>query len=101
MRRDQNPLPSTPAMRIRSPEIIKCNQSVRYTIQVEQADESRTLWYEVDATYEDLISPRTDAALVALLIPAMLSGNDMQLGGMICSPKTDPGVMLVRCSNQT
>ena len=70
-------------MHIHRPKIVKHGQTARYTVQVDHEDRARTLWYEVDAVHGDLISARADAALVALLIPAMIGGCDIHMEGTV------------------
>ena len=41
------------------------------------------LWYRVPADYESMVSPRADAALVALLIPAMVAGGALHVQGPV------------------
>jgi hypothetical protein len=46
-------------------------------------DRDPSLWYRVPAEYEKMLSPRTDAALVALLIPAMVAGGELHVEGPV------------------
>lgn len=45
--------------------------------------EARTLWYSLAEEYADMVSDSSDAALVALLLPAMQEGQDIYLEGSI------------------
>ncbi|WP_414552124.1 hypothetical protein [Anabaena sp. CCY 0017] len=70
-------------MKIGNPEVIKEDKSLLYRVDVSFSEGDQTLWYSLDADYADLVSERSDAALVALLIPAMASGEDIHLSGTI------------------
>jgi len=73
-------------MHIGAPTIREKNGAVEYSATVSRDDGASTLWYRVDAQYADFISDRADAFLVALLMPAMLRGEDIHIDGTI-SPK--------------
>lgn len=70
-------------MRIRPPERIQRGDKVEYRVEVQAPGYPETLWYRVDEEYGNLVSSRTDAALVALLIPAMKAGEKVQVAGTI------------------
>jgi len=46
-------------------------------------DSDSSLSYRVPAEYEEMVSPRADAALVALLIPAMVAGGELHVEGPV------------------
>jgi hypothetical protein len=68
---------------IRSPHKKRTENSIRIHFPVEFGEMQRTLWYEVDEKYVDLVSERLDAAVVALLIPAMSYGGTLFLDGNV------------------
>jgi hypothetical protein len=70
-------------MKIGAPELVQENGNLRYQVPVDGSEGSETLWYSLSAEYADLVSQRSDAALVALLIPAMARGEDIHLAGPI------------------
>lgn len=70
-------------MRIDAPKIILRNNELVYTVQVHFANNLEVLWYSVDAKYADIVSNRSDAALLGLLIPAMAKAEDIYIDGEI------------------
>lgn len=70
-------------MRVDDPKVIRKGEKVKYQVQVEFSAGETSLWYRLDEKYADLVSDRSDAALVALLIPAMSCGEDIHLAGTI------------------
>jgi hypothetical protein len=68
-------------MKISKPEIVRENKQAIYRVQVEFAGDTKALWYSVDESFESLLSSLCDAPLVALLIPAMVSGEDIYVDG--------------------
>ncbi len=65
------------------PEINSENGEIRYCVNVRSSDCPETLWYSLSEEYGDLISERSDAPLVALLIPAMARGEDIYIEGTV------------------
>ena len=71
-------------MEISKPKILRENGQVFYQVQVTPVEgQAGTLWYSVDESFEELIAGESDAALVALLIPAMAKGEDLYFGGSV------------------
>lgn len=70
-------------MIISKPELIPQNGDLRFCVRVHFSGESKTLWYRLSEEYTDMVSDRSDAPLVALLIPAMLRGEDIHIEGTI------------------
>ena len=68
---------------IDKPQIIHHNGQVQYSVHVSFSNSSEILWYSLSEEYADLISERSDAPLVALLIPAMALGEDIYIQGTI------------------
>jgi len=56
-----------------------------YSVNVISSEGSKKLWYSLNEEYANLLSDRSDAALVALLIPAMALGEDIHIKGVISS----------------
>jgi len=71
------------SMIINKPELTHRNGYIQYCVQVRFLGERKALWYRLSEEYADLVSDRSDAPLVALLIPAMLRGEDIHLEGTI------------------
>lgn len=70
-------------MRIGKPQIITEKHRSIYRVAVESTAGKEALWYSLHDSYRHLVSDRSDAALVALLIPAMSSGEDIHVDGVI------------------
>ena len=70
-------------MIISKPELIHQNGSIQYCVHVQFSSEKKTLWFRLSEEYTDLVSDRSDASLVALLIPAMVRGEEIHLEGTI------------------
>ena len=52
-------------------------------MSVESVKGNATLWYSLHESFSDLVSNSCDAPLVALLIPAMATGEDIHIDGKI------------------
>ncbi|WP_340107006.1 hypothetical protein [Rhodohalobacter sp. 8-1] len=59
------------------------NGKIRYTVNVDSENGVSSLWYEVDEPFGGFMSEQSDAALVALLIPAMNTGEDIHFKGTV------------------
>jgi len=70
-------------MKISKPELILQNDKLFYRVNVHFCEKNETLWFSLNKEYADLVSDRSDAPLVALLIPAMLHGEDIIIEGTI------------------
>ena len=70
-------------MKISKPELAEQGDDVLYRVHVSCSEGSETLWYSLSKDYADLVSDRSEAPLVALLIPAMTRGEDIHLAGTI------------------
>ena len=70
-------------MRISKPEITQENGNSIYQVGVDSALGIKTLWYSLHNSFSDLLTHSSDAPLVALLIPAMLMGEDIHIDGTI------------------
>jgi len=68
-------------MKIGAPKLSSVNGRVKYSCRVTFGGEERQLWYSVDQQYGDMISSRADAAVVTMLQPAMLAGEDIHVEG--------------------
>ena len=70
-------------MKISKPHIVQENKQIIYQVDVESIKGNETLWYSLHDSFGDLLSNSCDAAFAALLIPAMASGEDIHINGMI------------------
>ncbi len=81
-------------MHIGVPHVKRLGSDVEYSVRYSLGDRTRSiggeqapgddessLWYRIPAQYEEMVSPRADAALVALLIPAMVAGGELHVEG--------------------
>ena len=70
-------------MRISKPKITSENNKRMYQVEVESTEGKETLWYSVEDKFGELLTEASDAPVVALLIPAMLKGEDIHIEGII------------------
>lgn len=70
-------------MTIYPPALTQENDSIKVSFKVTQGDSDRTLWYSLPKEHEGMISHSCDAALIALLVPAMEEGVDIHVEGEI------------------
>lgn len=70
-------------MHIKKPAVQLDGDEASYRVEVESMGEESELWFSLDGQYADLISERSDAALLALLIPAMARGEDVTVEGKV------------------
>jgi hypothetical protein len=70
-------------MKISRPEILQENNDTVYRVRVETSKGTTTLWYTMGKQFGDLVTDFCDSPLVALLIPAMATGEDIQVAGTI------------------
>ncbi len=70
-------------MKIGKPQFRQENNKIFYQVVVESTEGAQVLWYSLDEAFSHLISEACDAALVALLIPAMAIGEDIYVKGLI------------------
>lgn len=70
-------------MRIGKPQIFEEKRQAVYCVNVDSHCGNQTLWYAIQAEHVSLLSSLSDAPLVALLIPAMMRGEDIHLEGAI------------------
>lgn len=70
-------------MRISPPNRTYDDGEVSYRVDVQSQHMPDALWYSIDEQYEDLISSRSDAPLVALLIRAMEEDEDIYVAGTV------------------
>lgn len=70
-------------MKIGRPELLRASGEAEYRAAVEWSGGAGLLWYRLPAEYGDLLSDRSDAPLVALLIPAMHAGEDIEVEGPV------------------
>lgn len=67
------------------PRITEVGTRVRWSVSVTGtvAPGVNTLWFDLPSQWAALLSDRSDAALVALLLPAMRTGRDLHVGGVV------------------
>ena len=77
-------------MYIGVPQVRRLGSDVEYSVRYSLGEGERalgvndpSLWYRVPAEYEEMVSSRVDAALVALLIPAMVVGGRLRVQGPV------------------
>jgi hypothetical protein len=70
-------------MIVSKPELISQGGYLQYQVHVHFSGKPKTLWYSIREEFADLVSDRSDAPLLALLIPAMSLGEDIHIEGII------------------
>jgi hypothetical protein len=65
------------------PEITLKQDSAIYSADVRIRDEEKKLWFSVPSEFGHLVSGLADAAIVALLIPAMKNGEPVHIEGAV------------------
>ena len=70
-------------MRISAPAIISNRGQTTYRVEVSFCDTRKILWFTLSSKFESLLTHLLDGPLLALLIPAMAAGEDIQLDGSV------------------
>ena len=70
-------------MRITKPQIVHSGDLATYTVSVETRTGANILWYQLDRAHGHLLADTTDAAVIALLLPAMAAGEDLRIDGIV------------------
>lgn len=70
-------------MKVSTPRLKSCGNCSRYECKVAWSGGTWTLWYEVEKSFQDYLSPLADAALLAFLVPAMCLGEDIEIEGQV------------------
>lgn len=70
-------------MIISKPELTRSNGLARYSARINHALGDKTLDYSIQEEFSELMSDRADAALLALLIPAMSRGESIRVEGAV------------------
>jgi hypothetical protein len=71
-------------MIINYPKLEKVNRNIRINFSIEAAEKfSDVLWYEISDEYRSFISESCDAALIALLMPAMYENENIHINGTV------------------
>lgn len=65
-------------MFISRPEFSESDNVTTVSVKVSSGDHDRHLWFSVDSRFSSLISPASDAFLIALFIPAMAEGETIE-----------------------
>lgn len=70
-------------MIISKPELFFKSGCLHYQVPIYYSGKTEILWFSLKEKYADLVSYRSDAPLVALLIPAMAQGEDIRIEGTV------------------
>lgn len=70
-------------MIIKDRTVTKANDLTKISFTIEADDLPSELWFSLPSEFDDLISESYDAALLALLLPAMKRGQDIHVEGTI------------------
>lgn len=70
-------------MDIGTPLLLARDGHLEYRTHVAWANGSLALWYRVEERFAEFLTTSSDAALLALLIPAMAAGEDIHLAGAV------------------
>ena len=70
-------------MNIGIPKLVINDNQISYEVDITCAQGNRTLWYSLDKSFSDLLCDSGDAALLGMLIPAMLAGEDIHIQGAV------------------
>lgn len=70
-------------MIISEPEIQNFKGKTRYEVSVGFENTEKFFWYSVDESFGDFVSDKSDAVLLALIIPAMHAGEDIIVKGKV------------------
>ena len=68
-------------MLLMNPTVTHGALTSEYRVTVKTKKGTKDLWYRIPAAFGDMISNRADAAVVALAIPSMMTGGEMQVRG--------------------
>jgi len=68
-------------LNVGKPEILQRDGDAVYRVRVDWAQGTTELAYRLPDTFRDFLTDLSDAPVVALLIPAMASGEDMHVHG--------------------
>lgn len=70
-------------MKIGRPRLVERDRKLEYRVDVESLEGATELWFGVAEEHGDLVSDRADAAVLALLLPAMRAGEDLYVEGPV------------------
>lgn len=70
-------------MNISKPVIREDGDFVRYSVMVERQHGVEELWYRIQKEFSDMVTDSPDAALLSMLIPAMIAGEDIHVEGAV------------------
>lgn len=70
---------------VSAPQLSHEGRHIRCTFKILNLDSSSgsLLWFEVPAEYENFLSQRSDAAMVAMIVPAMQADKDLFIEGIV------------------
>lgn len=70
-------------MNIGIPKLVINDNQISYEVDITCAQGNRTLWYSLDKSFADLLCDNADAALLGMLVPAMLAGENIHIQGAL------------------
>jgi len=70
-------------LRVGAPSVRRHGGRVRYEVALAGAPGADSLWFSVPEEFGHMVCDRADAALVALLMVAMRTGQDLQVEGVV------------------
>lgn len=70
-------------VRLHAPKLETKRDRAEYRVIVDGLSDHRELWFSIPASHGALLSPRADAALLMLLVPAMLRGQRIEVHGEV------------------
>ena len=70
-------------MNIGIPKLVIYDNQISYEVDITCAQGNRTLWYSLDKSFADLLCDNADAALLGMLVPAMLAGENIHIQGAL------------------
>lgn len=72
------------SMIVSTPKIEQIGDNIRYIVNVKSEEGSnKILWFSLQSKYSSMVSDSADAALVGLLLPAMLQGDDIYIDAKV------------------
>lgn len=70
-------------MRIGPPQISRQGSEIRVESRVDISGGVENIWYSIDKKYKEFITQSSDSFLVGLLVPAMVTGEDIWIEGKV------------------
>lgn len=70
-------------MNIGIPKLVLKDHQISYQVDITSAQGEKTLWYSLDKSFADLLCDNADAAVLGMLVPAMLAGENIHIQGAV------------------